>query len=560
MKIIMLLLMILGVASPKSLTAASNNELKIGITQEFENLNPIVAQMAASTYIRRAVGRNLVDMDENGKYYPALIVKIPTLENGLARLSGEGKNRKIVAEWQIKDNAKWGDGKPVTGYDVEFTWTVALSKFVSVGERDTYHQIEKFEIDKANPKKFKTYYREAHWDFNQLLTFPVVPKHLEENIFKKFGNVNEGYAKNSLHVKDPTNPGLYNGPYKVTEVKLGSHVIIERNKYFYGEPAKIKKIIFKVIPNSGTLEANLRSGNIDMISTLGLPFDQALVFAKKVEKEKLPYKVKFKPGLLYEHIDLQLKNPILQDLNVRKALVYGLNRTELTKALFEGKQAPAIHNVAPMDVWYTDNPKDITLYPHSRRQAKKLLDSSGWKMAKDGYRWKNGKKLSLQIMTTAGNKARELVETYLQAEWKKIGVEILIKNEPGRVFFGETVRKGKYPALAMYAWISSPESTPRSTFHSKSIPTKENGYSGQNSMGWSNPKVDAAIDAIDVEFDAQKRIKLAHRILGYYTDEVPVIPLFYRSDVAVIPNKMSGHKMNGHQAPNTNHVEYWTFK
>ena len=69
---------------------------------------------------------------------------------------------------------------------------------------------------------------------------------------------------------------------------------------------------------------------------------------------------------------------------------------------------------------------------------------------------KDGKRLSLEIMTTAGDRTRELVEQVLQGQWKAVGVEIRIRNEPARVFFGETVSKRKFPDLALFAWFSGP--------------------------------------------------------------------------------------------------------
>ena len=102
---------------------------------------------------------------------------------------------------------------------------------------------------------------------------------------------------------------MYNGPYVVSELKLGSHVTFTANKYFYGKQPSIKKVIFKLIPNTGTLEANLRSGTIDMVSPIGFEFDQALAFEKRIKADNLPYNMNFKPGVTYEHIDLNLVWP-----------------------------------------------------------------------------------------------------------------------------------------------------------------------------------------------------------------------------------------------------------
>lgn len=273
-----------------------------------------------------------------------------------------------------------------------------------------------------------------------------------------------------------------------------------------------------------------------------------------MKTEKLAFDVNFKDSLVYEHIDLNLSNEALKDIRVRKALVHAIDRKELTNSLFEGKQKPAIHNITPTDPWYTE---DVVKYEASKRTAKKLLDEAGWKEGADGYRTKDGKKLTFTLMTTAGNKLRELVQSYLKEEWKKVGVEIEIKNEPARVFFGETVKKGKYPAMALFAWVSSPENSPKSQFHSKNIPAAANGFSGQNSGGWNNPKVDKILEALDVEFKDANRKKLIKDVLTLYTDEVPVIPLYYRADISVTPKNLKGYKQPGHQFVETNHAEKW---
>jgi peptide/nickel transport system substrate-binding protein len=70
--------------------------------------------------------------------------------------------------------------------------------------------------------------------------------------------------------------------------------------------------------------------------------------------------------------------------------------------------------------------------------------------------------------------------------------------------------------------------------------------------------VDEIIEKIETEFDPKKRTALAQEILKYYTDEVPVIPLYYRSDVAVTPVALKGFRLPGHQFAETNEVENWS--
>lgn len=536
-----------------------NAELKIGTSQEFETLNPLIMTMSQTTYMYHMTGRKLVNLDPEAKWYPQIAKEIPTLENGKAKLITVGGKKKIIADWEIIEEAKWGDGVPVTCHDFDMARTVAMSPNVSIGDKESFDIVEKIDIDPKNPKKCTFTYKKARWDFYMHGTFYPIPKHLEEEPFKKFKDQKEGYEKNSFYTKEPTNPGLYNGPYIISELKLGDHVTFTPNPHFYGPKPKIQKVIIKLIPNTAALEANLRSGTIDMISSLGLSFDQALAFDKKVAAEKLPYLVQFVNGITYEHIDFNMDHPFLKDARVRRAMIQAIDRESLTKSLFEGKQESAIHFVSPIDPWFTRDEKYVVGAKFSKRDAEKLLADAGWKKGEDGYLYKDNKKFSINFGTTAGNKVRELVQVYLQEQWKQVGIEVNIKNEPARVFFGETTKKRKFD-LAMYAWVSSPENVPRSTFHSTAIPTAKNGYSGQNQPGWVNPKVDKTLEDLETEFDAKKRLELAWNLQKLYTEDAPVIPLYYRSDVSVIPVNLKNYKMPGHAFHETSKIEEWNLE
>ncbi|MBN1982287.1 MAG: peptide ABC transporter substrate-binding protein [Chitinivibrionales bacterium] len=537
----------------------SNDQLVIGTAQEFENLNPIVKQMAATTYPCDMVGRGLMTLNPDSKWVPVMAKEIPTFENKLAEFYTENGIKKIKATWEIKENVKWGDGKPVTGEDVVFSHMVGINENVSVPERDVYAQVERVEIDKTNPRKFTFYHKNARWDYFQKPTFHIIPKHLEGPVFEKYKTVPQGYEKNSLYTTNPTNPGLYNGPYLIEEIKLGSHISLKLNPLFYGTPAKIKKVIIKVIPQTATLEANLLAGTIDMINPNGIEFDQANILDEKVKKENLPYTVNLVTGCVYEHIDLQLSNPILADAKVRKALVHAIDRQKLVQSLFNGKQQAAVQDLSPIDPWYTNDPKKIVLYEYSPKKARELLKQAGWVLnEKERYCYKDGKKLTFQIMTTAQNKTRETVETFLQEEWKKIGVEITIKNEPPRVLFGETVRKSLFPDMVLFAWVSSPYNTPRSTLHKASIPSETNGFSGQNDTRWINEEATKYIEEMDTTFSEAKRVELRQKISYQYTNDVPVIPLYYRVQITVIPKSLTGYRLPGHLFGETNWIENWS--
>jgi peptide/nickel transport system substrate-binding protein len=537
----------------------SNAQLTLGTDQEFETLNPVILQMAVSTYMYNFVGYPLVSINADWKWDCWLCTKYPTLENKLARIVTENGQKKLLVDWEIKPTMMWGDGKPVTGADVKFSWEVGKSPNVSVGEKDLYERIESITVDAKNPRKFTMKYGQPRYDYAMIGTFYVIPEHIERPIFERTKNTPGAYEKQTAYTTDPTNPGLYSGPYIVKEIKLGSHSVFVPNPHFGGHKPAIQKIVFKLIPNTQTLEANLLSGTIDMICELGQTFDQAIALEKRVNIDpalKSNYKVLFRKGTIYEHIDLNLRNPVLQDVRLRRALMYSLDREKMVKALFEGKQEVALHDLHPLDPYYSE---DVPKYAFDLKKAGDLLDEAGWKMGKSGIREKDGKKLSLQLMTTAQNKTREQVQVFVQNEWKKAGIEIRIKNEPARVFFGETVRKGIYPDMAMFAWVSSPDNPPRVNLHSSEIPVAPS-FKGQNSGAWKNKKVDDVFDKVMTSFSLEERKKLMHTFLWEYASEVPVVPLYYRVETATVPANLKNFRITGHQFYSSNSAENWTLQ
>ncbi|MGI9451034.1 MAG: ABC transporter substrate-binding protein, partial [Geminicoccaceae bacterium] len=267
------------------------------------------------------------------------------------------------------------------------------------------------------------------------------------------------------------------------------------------------------------------------------------------------FEIVYKPGLVYEHLDLNLDNPILADIRVRKALIQGIDREAVSAQLFEGRQPVAHGSVHPLDWVYFE---DVPQYQEDLEAAAALLDEAGWTEMKDGIRHNQaGEPLALELMTTAGNRTRELVQQVLQSNWQRLGIDITIKNEPARVFFGETTKKRKFSGLAMFAWISAPENVPRSTLHSEEIPSADNGWAGQNYTGYINPEVDQLIDDIELELDREKREKMWHELQTIYAEDLPVIPLYFRADSHIWPKWLKGVVPTGHMDSSALLVEHW---
>lgn len=543
-------LLIALLLSAQPAMSSTNDTLSIAIGSEFETLNPMVATQAATKYMLYLAHRPLVVLDLDSKWSAMMIKKLPSLENKLAKVKGDG----MEVTFELLDNMDWGDGVPVTCKDIEFAWQIGKSTKVSIGNREPYENITSIKWDEKTPKKCVLSMAVKKFDYFANLPDPM-PAHLEGPVFAKYKDEAEGYDRNTLYTKDPANPGLYYGPFRISEVKLGSHVIFVENPTWKGKKPFFKKIIFKLLPNNGTHIANLKSGNVNMLPPgAGIGLDQSIAFEKEVKAQNLPYTIHYEDGQVYAHIDLNLDNPILADLKVRKALSMAFDKKEMIDSLIAGKAKPAIHFVTDKDPWFTDK---VPIYKYNQREAGKLLDEAGWKMGPKGIRQKDGKDLSLTLYGGAGVKLVEMMETYIQDQYKRVGIQLLIKNEPGRVFFGETTTKRKFD-MAIYSWVSVPEQTPRSTLHSSKVPSAANSWAGQNHPGWKNAEVDKLIDQLEGELNFKKRAELGKRIAKIYAEEIPVIPLYYRQNNSVTPKAMKGYRLSGHLFYESLYAENWS--
>ncbi|MBX6323337.1 MAG: peptide ABC transporter substrate-binding protein, partial [Rhodospirillaceae bacterium] len=527
--------------------ATARDRLVIGMTQYPATFNPDIDTMLAKSYLLGFTMRPFTQYDADWRLTCFLCTELPTLENGRARIEDLGGGRQgIAATYTIRPGATWGDGTPVTTDDVMFTYEVGRDPRSGVTNAELYRRILK--IDVVDAKTFTMHFDRVEFQYNAINDFMLLPAHLERAAFADPA----AYRNRTTFDTDPTNPGLWFGPYRVVAAEPGAQIVLEANPTWWGSPPAFRRIVIKAVENTAALEANLLSGSIDMIAgEAGLSLDQALSFETRHADA---FDVVYKPALFYEHLDVNLDNPVLADRRVRQALLLALDREAMNRRLFGGRQAVAATFMNPLDGAYS---ADTATYPYDPKRAAALLDEAGWTPGPDGVRVRDGRRLSLEVMTTAGDRTRELIEQVLQSQWKAVGVELRIRNEPARVFFAETVTKRRFPDLALFAWLSGPEQVPRSTLHSAEIPTEANGWTGQNYTGFRDAEMDGLIDRIEVELDREKRAPLWRRIQQIYAEELPALPLYFRAQAFILPKWLKGVTPTGHLGPSTLWVEQW---
>lgn len=513
-------------------------ELVIAISQEPDSMDPVFGEMVASSIIRGAVMRELFVYDDQWRTIPDLAAEIPSLANGGIKLLPDGT---MQTTYKIRQDAKWSDGVPVTAQDFVFCHKVTMDEQQPAISRDPADRVVK--IDVVDPKTFVVTWKSAYAYSADYRVLRAVPAHLLEKVYEKEGPNYHKFAYDGT---------VSNGPYRLERWVPGERLTLVPNPHWWGTKPALQKITYRIIPNTNTQIVNLLSKTVDALSGLSITLDQALEIDRRWGAVQ---KTTMRSGLVWEHIDMRTEDPILSDVRVRKALLYGIDRDTISDQLFEGKQKVADSWLPARHYGYKSVLGDLK---YSESRAKELLEDAGWKPGADGIRVNSkGERLEIELMTTAGNQVREQVQQVIQSQLRKVGVEITIKNLPAKVFFSEQVRKRKFKQMIMFAWTMSPVSDGNTLWASKFIPSEANSGQGQNASGWRNAEVDGLLEKIQRTISQDDRRTMLQRIQELWAQDLPSIPLFFRTDVSAVPGTMKGWRPTGHLVPETWNAEEW---
>lgn len=530
---------------------AAHDTLTIGLSSFPSNWHPQADPEAVKAYIEGFALRPVTAFDVNWHNTCLLCTQLPTLDTDDVRMEERPPGLPGMAvTFHLRPDLKWGDGAPVTARDIAFTAMVGRDPKSGFANTRSWGRVESVEV--IDDQTAVLHLDEVSATFDELDT--LLPEHLEGPIYARAGGPGE-YLRQSLYNTAPTTPGLWNGPYLPTTISGGTTVVLEPNPHWSGEKPHFARIVLRAVENTASLLATLQAGDVDMTpgEGMGLSVDQALTLAR-TQPDRFNYVIK--PSLTYDHIDLQLDNPILGDVRMRRALLQAIDRKSMVDKLFDGKFVIADTWMSPLK---PEHSNDVAHYTYDPAASRALLAEMGWKPGADGICVNSeGQRLSFPFAVSAGNKLRELLQQVIQSEWKQICVEAVAKNELPRALFGETLKKRQFQGAVLYSWLFNVSGSPRQILGSDQIPSEENNHSGTNYSDWRNDTVDQDIKLVETELDAEKRQVAWTEMQRIYAEELPALPLFFRVEVHAIPKWLHNLVPTGHNDYAVLWSERWT--
>ena len=508
--------------NPNGVPSTAKNRkdtLIVGIVAPNGVFNPLFEESAYDADINDAMWAPLLEVGYDGLMVSG-IAEMP-------EVSEDGKKYTFT----LKEGVKWQDGTPITSEDIEFTFKVLMDKTYTgrferenldvVGWKDyrdgVTDYIAGFEI--IDDRTFSITLNSANG--KNIYYFNVKP--LAKHIYGV--DYVQGNAKD-LEKYHRTPFG--NGAYKFVSYKDGEEVVLVANENYYKGKPKIENLIFRVVNETNQLLL-LQNGDIDVIrqgmsvTDENLQLLEQLGFANAIITENLGY----------GYIAINHKEEILQDVNVRKALAYGLDRQSVVEAAFGG-QANVIDIPQSTVSWAYPDDEDFVKYPYDPEKAKQLLEEAGWKVGSDGIREKDGVKLSLKFLASSPNSVNDALVPIMIQNYKDIGIEVKAEQMEFRTLIEKQTeaKEGKFSYhLAFLAWALTPDPDSSSVF----------GTDGSsNKTLYSNPVVDELLKSALNELDQEKRKELYNELYKELSDDLPYIFLYQRRNMDVYLARVKG--------------------
>ncbi|MEO6447169.1 MAG: peptide ABC transporter substrate-binding protein [Gemmatimonadaceae bacterium] len=491
--------------------APSNDLLIVAYDREPDTLNRFSTHILED--VQTCIVEGLVITDENMQVVPLLAVEVPTPENGGVVLRPDGG---MDVTWKLRPGVKWHDGVPFSSADVQFTVEAINSPDYNPESTDGFDRIAS--VDTPDSLTAVVHYREPYAPYEIQFIRGMLPRHVLEG--KDIDRATE-YNRNPLGT----------GPYKVTEWRTGEYILLDKVPDYWRGPEypKIKRILFKFIPNTTTRMNQLKSGESHVAALV--PWD------KYRELSAVPgLTIHRMMGNSYEHITLnQRAVPAFRDVRVRRALIHAIDRQLLTRTLLDGL-APVIDGpIQPLSWAFTDS---VMTYPFDTARAGALLDEAGWRRrANDGMRAKDGEPLAFTLITQAGFAIRESVSQAVQRQLHDVGVDVKIQLVDGTAI-SSLWFDGKFDA--MLHWWHMP-SDPEITLFFASDRTPP---AGRNINYIADDSLDKLLYASDRTIAQPERRVLLVKAQQRLAELAPEIPLYNVTRLDAVPTSLRHFKGN----------------
>jgi len=427
---------------------------------------------------------------------------------GILAESWDISEDKKIFTFHIHPEARWSDGKPVTAEDVQFYYDVMMDSknMTSIFRVD----LKRFERpDVMDEKTVQIVAKEVHWsNFWTAAGMVAFPKHVWKDV--DFNKQNFEFP-------------VVSGPYRLKEVKKNRYIILERRTDWW---ARIKKynqykynfdyIKYKFMEDRNKALEAFKKGEFDAYAIY-----TASIWANQTEFDQVKKGWVIRQSVYnqepkgFQGFAINLRRPIFQDVKVRDALCYLLNREIMNEKLMFNEYF-LLNSYYP-DLFPNNINPDIELRKYDPEKARALLNEAGWQVGPDGFLQKDGKSFEIKFL----NYSEDLrhLNIYLE-DLKNVGIKASIDQ----LSMSSVRKKIDDHDFDLYwiNWGASRLRDPEASWDSSTA----NEIATNNISGVADPVIDSLIKEQKTEMSLDKRNEILKKIDKRLNEIIPYVFLW----------------------------------
>lgn len=475
-----------------------------------DTLNPITSANEYAAKYLKLIFESMIKLDSNQQAQPFLAEKWKCSEDMLS--------------WQfyLRKDVFWQDDMPLTADDVVFTVKTIQNMAINSIYKKNVENI--LDCTAVNKNTVKIVLKTPNSFTPEQMTFPIIPKHYFEG---------EDILLSEKNMKP-----IGTGPYKFLQYEEGKNIYFQANEkwwYINSENAEstelpyIKDIQVKIYDNPSKEISAFQNKEIDI----------AFVDDGQVSRYALRSDLTVKKYISnnYDYISFNLSNTLLSDKNLRQAIAYSIDKTDIINSVIPGDAVAADFPILPDTAYSKSN---VFSYKADKNKAKEILLQNGY-FEQDGLmyksnEWGNAIPVTLELIVNSENTVRCKIADKISEELKKTGITLNVV----KITWDELMQKINSKMYDMALIGCKITSVPDLSFMYFSAYTPaqvyQNALPAVNTSGYKNDNVDKILTQILIENDMTKKDKLYHDLKNIVIDELPYLGLYFYYD-GVLYNK-----------------------
>ncbi|MES2358880.1 MAG: peptide ABC transporter substrate-binding protein [Gemmatimonadota bacterium] len=462
--------------SEKSRTESGGGTLVVSTASDADNLFPPLVMSSQGRQVVEQIFEPLADVGDSLNVFGDAGF-IPRLAD-----SWSWSADSLSIAFHLNPRARWHDGKPVRASDVRFTLSLAKNPVVAAPIAPLLSNVDSVSVTDSLTPVFWFKRRSAQQFYDAATVALIVPEHI-------YG----GIAPAALASSDVLRHPVGSGRFKFRRWVPNATIEIVSNRDHYRAPARLDRVIWTIAPGDfSAASTRFLAGEADFFPSVRP--DMMAQIAKSPNLRLVEY-----PGFKFGYMVFNMRDPknpkaphpLFHDVAVRRALTMAIDRASLVRNVFDSL---AIASIGPTVRAMGTSDTTIAQIPYDPSGAMRILDSLGWRAARDGIRARDGRQLAFTIMVPSSSKDRERLAVLMQDQFKRVGVKVSILSVEPNVF--EQQQATHAFDAAIETWLADPSPGGiRESWGSEAARTEGSKNYGDYANSIFDTQVDSALGA-----------------------------------------------------------------